>query len=75
MWGHRTNPPNPGLVNHEYFMETSRFAGALHVTPDTCHVSGDICQVSGIRCQIFLFVDKVVLLVAGGSVINMAYPV
>ena len=29
VWRHRTAPPNPGLVNPESFMETSRFTGAL----------------------------------------------
>ena len=37
-----------------------------------------MCHVSGIRCNVFcycFFVDKVVELVSGGSVINGAYPV
>ena len=29
VWRHRTVPPNPGLVNPEYFTETSRSPGAL----------------------------------------------
>ena len=56
--------------------------------PTTCHMSGaDVrFQVSGVTCHmsgvtyffIFIFIyflDKVVKLVGGGSVINGAYPV
>ena len=52
-----------------------------------CHMSGVRCQVSGVTCQItcvrgpvslfsffLLFLDKVVGLVVGGSVINGASP-
>ena len=41
-----------------------------------CHMSCVMCQVSGFKwCMFFLFFDKVVELVDGGSVINEAYPV
>ena len=47
-----------------------------------CHISSVLCQVSGVRCQVshanvyiyFLFLDNVVKLVGGGSVINGATP-
>ena len=45
----------------------------------TCHMSRVTCCVSPITCHMssvrFFFLDKVVKLVRGGSVINGAYPV
>ena len=38
-------------------------------------MSGVTCEVSGVTFFIFIFFDKVVELVGGGSVINEAYPV
>ena len=50
-----------------------------HVSDVMCHVSGVTCQVSGVSCFfcffVVVFLDKVVELVGGGSVINGAYPV
>ena len=48
--------------------------------PTMCHMSGVMCHVSRVMCQIFFFflgggADKVVELVGGRSVINVAYPV
>ena len=57
----------------------------FHVAGVTCHMSGVTCQVSGVRSQVSgvryhmsqfifkFFVEKVVELVGGGSVINRAY--
>jgi hypothetical protein len=58
-----------------------------HVSHVRCQVSGGRCHVAGVRCHMsgvsfmlivyynFIFQDKVVELVGGGSVINGAYPV
>ena len=53
-----------------------------HISYVTCHVSLVSCQVSGVTCHMLriiiiiyflLFLDKVLKLVGGGSVINRAY--
>ena len=42
----------------------------------TCHVSPVTCHLSHVTCfLLFVFFDKIVELVSGGSVINGAYPV
>ena len=47
----------------------------------TCHMLRVMCQLSRVRCHmshiiiLFFYLDKVVELVGGGSVINGAYPV
>ena len=52
-----------------------------HVSHVRCQVSGLRCQVSDVRHHLFylffsnIFLEKVVRLVGGGSVINAAYPV
>ena len=50
----------------------------FHMSNVTCHISPAICHMSGVRCQVlkifFLFIDKVMELVCGGSVINGPTP-
>ena len=63
-------------------------AGKLKAEAEMCYMSGVTCHVSGVTfhvsrvwCQVsyffllLLFFYKVVELVGGGSVINVAYPV
>ena len=53
-----------------------------HVSGVTCQVSRVRCHVSGVTCQVILssssflslFLEKLLELVGGGSVINGAYP-
>ena len=53
----------------------------VHLTSGVkCHMSGFMCQLSAVRCDmshvsVTFFMDKVVKLVGGGSVINRACPV
>ena len=51
-----------------------------HVSRVTCHVSRVTCHMSRVTCHLFIFLlffflDKVVKLIGGGSVMNGAYPV
>ena len=46
---------------------------ACHVSHVTCHMSHVTCHVLCVTCLFFL--DKVVKLIAGGSIINGSYPV
>ena len=41
--------------------------------PNTCHMSHATCPVSGVWCHTSFFLDKVLVLVCGGSFINGAY--
>ena len=49
-----------------------------HVSHVTCHMSHVTCHMSCVTCHIYLyflfFLDKAVMLIGGGSVINGAYP-
>ena len=48
-----------------------------HMSCVMCHMSRVTCYMSHVTCHFFLllFLDKVVKLIGGGSVINGAYPV
>ena len=52
----------------------------FHVSPVTCHVSPVTCHMLHVICIIIFFLikkkkmDKVLVLVIGGSVTNGAYP-
>jgi hypothetical protein len=75
---HRAGSPGP--IARRCMLVNVKSDLASHVTSHvTCHVSHVTCHVTRDTCHMSLifssFLDKVVKLTGGGSVINGAYPV
>ena len=62
---------------YSYLIFVIKSCVMCHVSHVMCHKSRVKCHVSGVTCNFFSssFLDKVVKLIGGGSVINRAYPV